>query len=159
MVCGLAYFEFRDTYSFCLWLSFKKISLLGSWKIDMMSLTRAGSTVLLTYKRFGMRKVAAPQMWNKPTVCAASHWVSSAPHPWDWVLEGKGCEHELGDGRHGWSISGLFILLFHFNKRIYFEEEEKKGREGKGKKRMKTYLKYETLNSTNCPLLSKGNSS
>ena len=91
------------------------------------------SRVLLAYKGLGIHKVAAPQLWNKPTICAASHWVSSTPHPWDWVLKGKGCENVLGDGRHGWSISGLFLLLFHFNRWIYFEEVKKKGREGKEK--------------------------
>ena len=115
--------------------------------------------VLLAYKRFGMHKVTAPQLWNKPTICATSHWVSSAPHPWDRVSEEKDVSMSRGMG----GVDEAFLVCFYccFISTHWFilkkrKRKEEKGRERKGKKRMKTYLKYKTLNSTTVPCYPRG---
>ena len=88
--------------------------------------------VLLAYKRFGMHKVTAPQLWNKPTICATSHWVSSTPHPWDRVSEEKDVSMSRGMG----GVDEAFLVCFYccFISTHWFILKRKR-KEGKGRER------------------------
>ena len=89
--------------------------------------------VLLAYKRFGMHKVTAPQLWNKPTICATSHWVSSAPHPWDRVSKEKDVSMCRGMG----GVDEAFLVCFYccFISTNWFILKKRKRKEGKGRER------------------------